>query len=188
MKNYKTLFLLVFMLLFGIIIVQFINPIIGDMLTSLLTTMTTIIGFIAVFFEMKRATDIDGSTFLLETYKHFTSDNNHGIRVIFEKLDMLFYENKNTITQDDRKYIVDYLEFFEMLSSIIEKGNLIIQDIDRLYGYHFFLITNCKIIQDMELVPYKDFYEGIFAIYPEWQKYRVKNNKSIPFGDTPLIK
>lgn len=78
--------------------------------------------------------------------------------------------------------------FFEMLAGLIEKDSLSIPDIDRLYGYHFFIATNCKQIQDMELVPYGDYYEGIFKVYPKWRKYRINNNKTIPFDDTPLCK
>lgn len=75
-----------------------------------------------------------------------------------------------------------------MLAGLIEKDGLSIPDIDRLYGYHFFIATNCKQIQDMELVPYGDYYEGIFKVYPKWRKYRINNNKTIPFDDTPLCK
>ena len=188
MKDYKRLFLVVLLILFIIVIVQFLSPVIGNILSSFLTTMATIIGFVTVFFEMKRAADIDECNFLLETYKHFTADSNSGISITFKKLDALFYENKNTFTKDDRKHIVEYLQFFEMLAGLIEKESLSIQDIDRLYGYSFFIATNCKIIQDIELIPYKDFYEGIFSVYNSWVKYRVMNNKMIPFNETPLIK
>lgn len=188
MKDYKRLFLLVLLVLFFVAAIQIVSPVIGGVLTSLLTTLATIIGFVTVFFEMKRAADIDECSFLLETYKHFTSDSTRGITIAFEKLDILFCDNKNTITQGDRKHIVEYLQFFEMLAGLIEKDSLSINDIDRLYGYHFFIATNCKIIQDMELIPYKDFYEGIFSIYPKWKKYRIKNNKTMPFNDTPLCK
>lgn len=188
MKEYKRLFFIVILILFIITIIQLITPIIGQILTSLLTTMATIIGFITVFFEMKRAADIDECNFLLETYKHFTSNSNSGITITFEKLDLLFYEGKNTIIKDDRKHIVEYLQFFEMLAGLIEKDSLSIKDIDRLYGYHFFIATNCKEIQDIELIPFKDYYEGIFSVYTEWRNFRIKNKKDIPFNDTPLIK
>lgn len=188
MKEYKRLFLIVLLVLFLIIMIQIISPVVGGILSSLLTTVATIIGFITVFFEMKRAADIDECNFLLETYKHFTSDSNYGIKITFEKLDILFYENKDTIVQEDRKHIVEYLQFFEMLAGLIEKDSLSISDIDRLYGYHFFIAVNCKKIQDMELIAYKEFYEGIFIIYPKWKNYRISKNKTIPFSKTPLIK
>lgn len=188
MRDYKRLFLLVWMLMLIIVIVQFLSPVIGNMLTSILTTFATIIGFITVFFEMKRAADIDECNFVLETYKHFTSDNTPGITIVFEKLDKLFCDGENNITKDDRKYVVEYLQFFEMLAGLIEKDSIAIPDIDRLYGYQFFIAVNCKEIQEMELIPYKDFYEGIFNIYSKWVKYRTTNNKSIPFSDTPLCK
>lgn len=188
MRNYKKLFLFVLIILIIITLIQLVSPVIGGILASMLTTLATIIGFVTVFFEMKRSADIDECNFILETYKHFTSDATQSISIIFEKLDLLFYEGKNTLSKDDRKYVVEYLQFFEMLAGLIEKDSISIKDIDRLYGYHFFIAVNCKQIQDMELIPYKDFYEGIFKIYPEWSKYRITNNKKIPFDKTPLCK
>ena len=188
MKDYKRLFLLMLLVLIVIALIQVVSPVMGNVLTSILTTLATISGFIAVIFEMKRAADIDECNFLLETYKHFTSDSNSGIQNTFQKLDDLYCENKDAITKADRKDIVEYLQFFEMLAGLIEKDSLSIPDIDRLYGYHFFIATNCKKIQDIELIPYKEFYEGIFAIYPKWKKYRISKNKSIPFSETPLFK
>ena len=82
---------------------------------------------------------------------------------------------------------MQYLQFFEMLAGLIEKDSISIADIDKLYGYPFFIATNCKTIQDMELVAAKDYYEGIFKIYPIWLNYRIANNKPVPFSGTPLV-
>ena len=187
MKSYKNLFFIISIILFIILSIQLISPTLGEKLANFLTTITTIIGFISVFYEMKRSADIDECNFILETYKHFTSDSTPGITVTFEKLDLLFSENKNTITEKDRKYIVEYLQFFELLAGLIQKDSLSIEDIDRLYAYPFFIATNCKIIQEMELIPSKDYYEGIYNIYSKWLNYRKNNNKSIPFSDNLLI-
>lgn len=187
MKHYKNLFLVVMIILFLVLMIQIIEPTIGTTLSSVLTTCTTIIGFISVFYEMKRSADIDECNFILETFKHFTSDSTTGVSIIYEKLDLLFSEGKNTLSKEDRKYVVQYLQFFEMLAGLIEKDSISIADIDKLYGYSFFIAANCKTIQDMELVVAKDYYEGIFKIYPIWLNYRISNNKPVPFSDTPLV-
>lgn len=166
---------------------QVIEPAIGTTLSSILTTCTTIVGFISVFYEMKRSADIDECNFILETFKHFTANTNEGIATTYEKLDTLFCEGKNTFTKKDRKHIVQYLQFFEMLAGLIQKDSLSISDIDDLYAYPFFIAVNCSYIQEIELVPYKEYYNGIFSIYSEWVNYRKKNNKVIPFSDTLLI-
>lgn len=187
MKHYKNLFLVVMIILFLVLMIQIIEPTIGTTLSSVLTTCTTIIGFISVFYEMKRSADIDECNFILETYKHFTSDSTTGVSIIYEKLDLLFSKGENTLNNEDRKYVVQYLQFFEMLAGLIEKDSISIADIDKLYGYSFFIAANCKTIQDMELVVAKDYYEGIFKIYPIWLNYRILNNKPVPFSDTPLV-
>jgi len=187
MKNYKNLFLIVVIIILIIFMLQILEPNIGNTLTSLLTTVTTIVGFLSVFYEMKRAADIDECNFILETYKHFTNSDESGISKTYEKLDVLFSEGKNTFTKNDRNDIVQYLQFFEMIANLIEKDSISIKDIDRLYGYSFFVATNCKFIQDLELLPAKEYYEGIINIYPIWKKYRIEKNKPIPFSETPLI-
>jgi len=187
MKHYKTLFLLIATILIITLSIQLLEPTLGNRLSTILTTLTTIVGFVSVFFEMKRAADIDECNFILETYKHFTSKSTQGITEIYEKLDLLFMDGINKIDKKDRKNITQYLQFFEMLAGLIEKDSISIKDIDRLYGYPFFIAANCKCIQEIELLVSKDYYEGIFKIYPIWLKYRISNNKPIPFSDTPLI-
>lgn len=187
MRGYKNLFLTIVIIMFILLGIQVVAPTIGERLTGLFTTITTIIGFISVFFEMKRAADIDECNFILETYKHFTSDSTPGITIISEKLDLLYSEGKDTLVDADRKHMVEYLQFFEMLAGLIEKDGISISDIDRLYGYSFFIATNCKKVQDMELKKAKEYYEGIYNIYPKWIEYRKSKNKPIPFPDTLLI-
>ena len=74
-----------------------------------------------------------------------------------------------------------------MIANLIEKDSISISDIDRLYGYTFFIATNCKTIQELELMSYKEYYEGIYAIYPIWKQYRQSKDKPIPFDETPLL-
>lgn len=187
MKIYKKLFLIVFIILVVIALLQIFEPSIGSKISNILTIFTTIIGFVSVFFEMKRSADIDECSFILETFKHFTSDSNSGLFKIYEKLDLLFSEGVNTISIDDRKNMTQYLQFFEMIANLINKDTLSIEDIDSLYGYPFFIATNCKSIQEIELLPCKEYYEGIFKIYPIWYNFRVLHKKPIPFSDTLLV-
>ena len=187
MRNYKNLFFILIFILLIFLGIQILEPTFGEMLTSILTTFTTIIGFISVFFEMKRAADIDECNFILETYKHFTANPDSAITKIHDKLDELFVTGKNTLNKSDRKDIVQYLEFFEMLANLIEKDGISIADIDNLYGYDFFIAANCEFIQKEELIPSKSYYEGIFKIYSYWKKYRESKNKPIPFNETPLL-
>ena len=55
MRNYKNLFLSVFIILTLIIILQIFEPSMGTKISNTLTIFTTIVGFVSVFFEMKRA-------------------------------------------------------------------------------------------------------------------------------------
>jgi len=188
MRNYKSIFLIVILILLIILGLQVIEPSIGSKISATLTTITTIVGFISVFYEMKRSADIDECNFILETYKHFTADSSQAIDRISKKFDDEFIGKDSKISDKDRGDIIEYLQFFELLASLIEKDSISIVDIDRLYGYSFFVAVNNKKVQELELVPYKDYYEGIYIIYPKWVEYRRKHNKKIPFENNFLIK
>lgn len=187
MNKYKNLILLLVILLIVMLLLNYFEPILGKTITAILTSFTTLVGVFSVFYEMKRSADIEECNFVLTLFERFTSDESTGISVIYEKLDLLFSTGENTITKDDRKHMVKYLEFLEMIVSLVEKDVLSIPDIDRLFGYWFFIAVNCKDIQEIELKPYHEYYEGIYSIYQKWYKYRKGQNRPIPFEESPLI-
>lgn len=188
MKRYKSLIYLLVTILAVIIFFQFLEPAIGSFLTTILTSFTTIIGIFSVFYEMKRSADIEECDFILELFKHFTSNTTPGIAIIYEKLDMLFSENKNMIIEEDRKNMVEYLQFFEMLAVLVNKDAISLEDVNELFGYWFFIAVNCKTVQDMEIIPNKDYYKGIYELYPKWYNLAKKKKDKIPFEETLLIK
>jgi len=158
----------------------------GSTLTSILTSMTTITGLFSVFYEMRKSANVAESNFILELFKNF--NDSQAIQEAYEKLDKLFTEDKNTvINSDDRSIIERYLSYIEMLADLINRDTLSIKDVDQVFGYPFFLVTNNLQSQSLELKKYPEYYQNIYSIYPKWKKYRQKRNMPIPFSKTPLI-
>ena len=52
--------------------------------------------------------------------------------------------------------------------------------LDDLFGRRFFVVVNCKEVQDLELRVNEKYYNNIFELYKKWKKYRIKKgNKDL---------
>ena len=176
--------IIVFFILLLVLILNLVSPIIGVETTTVLTTITTITGIFSVFIEMKRSADIAECEFIFNLQKQF--DDNKLIQEIYKKLDDEYFQGKKIEDDLDRREIVCYLTFFEMMTSLMIKGVLKIEDVDALYAYPFFIAMNNKTIQNLELVKFKQFYRNIYTIYPKWFKYRKLNELEIPYEKNKL--
>ena len=45
-----------------------------------------------------------------------------------------------------------------------------ISAVNDLMAYRFFIAVNNPVAQELELKPFKDYYKGIFKLYPVWEK------------------
>lgn len=182
MRNSKY-FIVILLVLMIILALNLLAPTIGTELSAILTTLTTITGIFSVFIEMKRSADISECEFIFNLQKQF--DDNKTIQKVYKALDTAYFE-KTELESIDRKDIVTYLTFFEMMSNLIIKGVLQIDDVDALYAYPFFIAMNNKEIQEAELATYKQFYRNIYAVYSKWFNYREKNGYEIPYEKNRL--
>ena len=182
MKKNKYL-IIVFLILMLILILNLASPIVGVEATTLLTTITTITGIFSVFVEMKRSADIAECEFIFSLQKQF--EDNEIIQEVFKNLDNVYSDGEKI--EIERRKMVSYLTFFEMMCSLIIKGVLKIEDIDALYAYPFFIAMNNKEIQDTELIKFRQFYRNIFTVYPKWFKYRKFHEFEIPYENNKLV-
>lgn len=78
--------------------------------------------------------------------------------------------------------LVGYLVYMESLAPLIINRQIPLDDIDDLFGYRYFTTMNNPIVQEVELVPYADYYQGCLKMYPIWMRYRKKKNRVIPMN------
>lgn len=174
---YIILFIIVITL---VVVIPFLNETVGSKISSLLTTLTAIIGAVALFIQFKKDKMINQASFMTEYsqqfYEPFYCDE------LFEKLDNAL-DNKELTAEDfDSKTkhdLVNYLIWCEGLCSLVLQNVLQISQIDSLFSYRFFLITNNKYVQETELIPYQTSYVEIVKVHKLWTKYKRSKNLAI---------
>ena len=174
------------LLVVALISTLFLENKIANQMTTIITVITALIGAIALFFQFKRDKDINQASFIVEYEKYFHETT--GNDVVMSKLEKYRKGNTNAFTEEDYDGIVNYLVWCEGLSVLVQKGVLDFHTIDNLLSYKFFLITNCKYIQDLELIKEAEFYKGVYCLHKEWTKFKRKTHQSILCEETSLEK
>ena len=126
------------------------------------------------------------ASFVLDFSKNFYDPINLG--KLMNKIDPNNILGNQKITKDDYHDIVHYLEWCETLASLVLENVISIKSIDALFSYRFFLIINNKEIQEKEIVPFKEFYRGIYQVHNKWEDYKKKHNLLILNEQTSLSK
>ena len=177
----------IFIILLGMVGTLFLNEDIANRVTSVITTLTALIGAIALFYQFKRDKNLNEASFLVEYSQQFYSTYNCA-----DLMNELEHSRMDPTYQlDVDKYyrdIVGYLEWLETLSSLINSGTLQISKIDNVMSYRYFLIVNNKQVQERELLVNREFYRGIYALYPVWARYKKRRNLPIIFEENALCK
>ncbi len=186
-KNKIILILSVSLIVISLITSLFIDNDFITKLTTTITVITAIIGAVAIFVQFKRDKNLNEASFLIDYSNQFYNVYNCGN--ILNELETA-RKNPNYSIDVDKYYkdIVGYLEWLESLSALVNSNILQISKIDDVLSYRFFIIVNNKQIQDKEIIPCKEFYVGIYKLYPKWANYKKLTNQNIIFEDNALDK
>ena len=188
MKNKrKTLItvLCVVLVSLGVAGTLFLDETISGRVINVITTCTAIIGAVALFFQFRRDKDLNEASFLVKYSDQFYST--------YDCAPLMNELEKSRVNPDykidvDKNYqrVVGYLEWLETLAALVNDGLLPIAKIDNVMSYRFFLIVNNKQIQERELIPGREFYRGIYALYPRWEKYKKQRGLMIVLEENAL--
>lgn len=154
----------------------------GSRVSQIVTIITALIGAAALFVQFIRDKKINQVSFILDFSKSFYDPINLG--EVMNKLE----EGTKTSINFDKDYndIVNYLQWCETLSSLIVDNVFSFKTIDAIFSYRFFVITNDPLVQEKELIPYKEFYENIYLVHKKWSEYKNKHKKKIIKLETSL--
>ena len=178
-----------------------------DPLSKRITTTTTLIAAVAFWLQFKRTERLNESTYIMNLNNQFI--NNSSMTQIEHILELYYnqYENRysnhnikagSEITQkielvldlsregEDCQKLINYLVYLEGLAALVERNVIHIDVIDNLFAYRFFLAVNNPVVQETELIPYADYYQGIFWLSNEWTKIKRKTNAPIPMDEFNL--
>lgn len=176
-------------------------------LSKLISTVTTIIAAVAFWLQFKRTESLNESSYIMNLNNQFV--NNKDMTMIEHILELYYneyefnYNKRNLKTKghgistielkmnlsresEDCQKLVNYLVYLEALAAIIERNVLHLNIIDNLFAYRFFLAVNNPVVQETELIPYKDYYKGIFFLSREWTELYNRENTPIPMVEFNL--
>jgi len=179
MANYFKIFVaasIIFLIVFFIIL-YFVFNIEIKQVSKTISITGVVIGALALLFQKIEENNIDRARFLFELNKKFMT-NDH-FSYVFIKASKNFYHNnkisKNYFVKSDEIFIMSYLNFFEVIYNLYEKGVIKMKEINILFHGRFFYITNNEQIQKNLLLKNKDNYKNIFLLYSVFLKFRIKN-------------
>src|SRR5699024_6508595 len=107
------------------------------------------------WFQMKRAKDMEEGSFIVGINDSFLSSD--GIRAVYRKL-----VSHESITEEDRVNVVEYLTFFETVYILYKRNLIDIAVLDDLFSYRFFIAVNNPDIQRLELICDACYYKNIY--------------------------
>lgn len=162
---------------------------------DVVTTITAIIGAVAIWFQMKRESDIKEAEFVMN-YNTTFIENQQYVE-LEQKLELYRKhieaggnpeEFEPVLTEENRQTIINYLVYHEALAVFVKKRVLSLEGIDDLFAYRFFLVMNNPEIQAKELCPEALYYQGCFRLHKDWTKYRKDKGLYILLEETSLEK
>lgn len=145
---------------------------------EIVAVVTGIVGAIAIYIQFKKDKEIAEASFVNTLYYSFY-DSGPGLRKVMHALESDRVNNTNLIKEQKYEDVVEYLQWCEMLGTYVKQGVINIWRIDDLFSYRFFLIINNKYIQDLEIVPNKEFFNSAYWVYKKWYDYNKKTNQYI---------
>ena len=160
---------------------------IGSRVATIVTIVTAVIGAIALFLQFRNDRIINRANFLIEYNRAFYND--YKLEEVYLELDRVGADPTYEIDfQKHRASIVAYLDWIETIASLVERGAIDLYMMDNIVSYRFFIITNNKVVQENELVKFKEYYRGTYYLYDKWYNYELKRGLDMPLADTPLCK
>ncbi|MBQ9833993.1 MAG: hypothetical protein IJO33_02240 [Bacilli bacterium] len=172
-KSKNILYLAIGLIILALLTTLFMDDGLSQKVVTVITTVTALVGAIALFIQFKRDKDINEAEFILSYGKYFHEVD--GNDKVFAKLD----NDMNSLTDEDHEGIVNCLVWCEGLSVLIQQGVMNLKIVDNLFSYQFFLIVNNKYVQEKELIPYAEYYKGIYALHKIWSDYKKATGQPI---------
>ena len=157
---------------------------IASRIAEVVTLVTAVIGAVALYLQFKRDKEINEANFVLEFWKSFSE--NEKLIEIQQKCDNDMHSKQTSLKDSDYSGILMYAQWLEALCAIINRDILSFDVIDNMYNYMFFVFVNNKYVQEKELLPSIEYYQGIVKAYKEWTKYLNKHNKKIILQENAL--
>lgn len=178
-----------------------------DPFTKRITTTITLIGAVTFWLTFKRTERLNESNYIMNLNNQFITNKDmslveHELELYYNQYETLLNGRKNlpekemhTIhlglnqsrTSEDCQKLINYLVYLEALAALVDRQVIHLDVIDDLFSYRFFLAVNNPVVQQDELLPYQDFYKGIFKLSEKWTINHQKKKIPIPMQQYSLF-
>ena len=205
MKNRDALF---YMLILAVVIAFLISKIWFpyESTARIISTVTALISAVAFWLQFKRAERLNESSFVMNLNNQFISNANmtrieHELELYYnqyeatrgkdtiigrDKVEELILGLNLSRVNDDCQSLINYLVYLESLAVLVDRQVIHIGVIDDLFSYRFFLAVNNPVVQECELLPYHEYYKGVFRLSEYWIKNHRKKGIPIPMEEYGL--
>lgn len=105
--------------------------------------------------------------------------------------DKKYNKQRDEETAKHYQNIINYLAYLESFVPLIIYNRIKMEEVDDLYGYRYFIAMNNPVLQDMELFPDRDYYNGCFSVYERWRVFRMNKQslqEKMPMDGFDLLK
>lgn len=140
----------------------------------------TLVGTIFIAIELRNSQVVTCCEMLIDQNNYF-HDNEH-LMEVYKALERSQLEGDVPSVWEgiEDVDIACYCTFFENLYLLHSHKIALIEDLDDLFGYRFFIFANNPHIQEQHILPTSSSYSEIFRLYEAWLKYRKKAGSHIP--------
>lgn len=150
-----------------------------------------------VFIELRQNKKINEAQLIKDINSEFI--NNQQLSNVERKLEVYYDEYKRAKTTDEREKIhldlcmdiggserqdlVNYLVHLEAVASLVNNDAIRLDSVDDLIAYRFFIAVNNRVVQEHELLPFKDYYRGCYTLYERWKGVMIRKHLEIPMKE-----
>lgn len=163
---------------------------IDEHVVAIATNVATMIAAIGFWIELKGNKDASEANFIMSLNDQFISNDQltsveHALMQSFAQWSdgqgELILELDLTLSRKDRQALINYLVYLEGLAAIVRCNSLRSDMIADLFAYRFFIAVNNPIVQQIELLPYANYYSGCYELSKVWTKKWQREGREIPF-------
>lgn len=177
-----------------------------DSFTKRITTTTTLIAAVAFWLQFKRTERLNESNYIMNLNNQFIANKEmshveHELELYYnqyealrggreslpdEEVWLIHLNLSQSRTSEECQKLINYLVYMEALAALVDRQVIHLDVIDDLFSYRFFVAVNNPVVQQDELLPYSDFYQGIIKLSKRWTDNHRKNNVMIPMDQFNL--
>lgn len=167
--------------------------------SNTVTVILAIVAAVAFWMEFKNNERVNEAQLIMELNNQFVTNPEFSkVEHELEKYYALYSELERTgedvhqlklgidlsMQSAERQHLVNYLVHLEGVAALVNEGVLHLNVITDLMAYRYFIAVNNPVVQKMELLPFQDYYHGIFKIYDKWS--RALGENKVPMGSCAL--